>query len=95
LAAEKPDEASRLFMQMVPESDRKLVEESSRTLSREFMRGIPQWGYQNPQAFERYRAWAVSQKILSLKESSLHFVRHDLLPSSAEKSDGKHPGRGK
>lgn len=95
LAAEKPSEASALFLKMVPESDKKLVEESSRFLAKEFLKNIPHWGYQDPQQFERYKTWANNNKILSLNETAAQFVRNDLLPPAPQKIETKKSGRAK
>lgn len=81
IAIQTPQDAARLFLQEVPESDAQLVKESTLFLSKEYAKNAPTWGYQNVSKFEKYRSWANEQKILSLTENSSEFVTNSFLPA--------------
>ncbi|NBW81656.1 ABC transporter substrate-binding protein [bacterium] len=89
LAINKPQEAARLFMKEVPESDSKIVLESTIFLSREYAKNTPRWGVQDVSRFEAYRTWANQQNILDLKESSKEFVDNSFLPAAENRGAGK------
>jgi ABC-type nitrate/sulfonate/bicarbonate transport system substrate-binding protein len=89
LAINNPQEAARLFMKEVPESDAKLVLESTIFLSKEYAKNAPVWGVQDVSRFEAYRNWANQENILNLKEPSQNFVNNSFLPSAENRGAGK------
>jgi len=80
-AAKSPLEAANLFSQLVPETDKKLVEASARTLAPEYVKKVPYWGYQELAKFNAYAKWANEQRILDLKEDATQFANNSFLPS--------------
>lgn len=85
-AAAKPDEAAKLFLSQVPESDEKLVRASARYLAAEYTKKIPSWGFQEVSKFNAYRIWANQQKIHALSDDAASFVSNAFLPSGASAS---------
>lgn len=56
-AIKNPEEASRILIKQVPESNPDLVKKSQEWLSREYQSDGPKWGYQEELFWTRYATW--------------------------------------
>ncbi len=62
-AIENPQEAAEILCRAAPELDRELVEASQKWISKEYKAEVEQWGYIDPERWNRFYRWLNSIKI--------------------------------
>lgn len=63
-AAGNPDEAAKILIKAVPESDPALIRASQKWLSSRYQADASQWGIQDQQVWQRYADWLAAQGVL-------------------------------
>ena len=63
-AVENPDEAAEILCKAAPELDKNLVFKSQKWISKEYKAEVEQWGYIEPERWNRFFRWLNETKLL-------------------------------
>ncbi len=81
-AMNNPEEAAAILLKAVPELDAPLVQASQAYLSKEYQSDAPQWGWQNPDVWQRFSQWASEHGITVQPIDASKAFTNEYLPQS-------------
>ncbi len=79
-AIDAPEDAADILLNNAPELDKKLVVESQKYLSKEYKAEVSQWGYMDPERWNRFYDWINDNKLFDSKIPENTGFTNDYLP---------------